>query len=120
MGMSMASGENAPGASWVRRRALASTAAAAMLLSAGAAMAPSAQAAPSGPTKAYVVRADAGHLSGVVKALHHRHLTVTRTLRIIDAVVVRATAGSAAQVAHLPHVAEVTPGRLGLHAERQL
>jgi serine protease AprX len=111
MGTDTNSGKNALGASWIRRCALAGPAALATLVVASAAMGPAAQAAPApatGASKAYVVRADAGHLTGVLDALHARHLTVTKRLGIIDAAVVRVPASTAAQVARLPHVAAVT------------
>jgi serine protease AprX len=113
MGTDTRLGKDAPGASWVRRRALTVTAALATLVAAGAAMGPAAQAAPapastSAVQHAYVVRADAGHLTSLLKELHAQHVAVTGTLGIIDAAVVQTNAAEAAALAHLGHVAEVT------------
>jgi serine protease AprX len=110
MGMSTSSGQSALGASWIRRRALAVPAVLVGLVAAGAVMGPAAEAAPApaGPSSTYVVRADTGHIAGVVKALHARHVKVTSTLRSLDSAIVSMPAASAAAVGYLPYVAEVT------------
>ncbi|HTY72196.1 MAG TPA: S8 family serine peptidase [Actinomycetes bacterium] len=139
MGMDHVESEGrGPGASWIARRArrarrsvagdaarrsLTVTAALALALGAGAAVGPAAHASvpaaphqaaePAAPRqaaeKAYLVRADAGHLPAVLRELRASHLTVTRTLGVVDEAVVRVPAGTAARLAGWPHVAEVTP-----------
>jgi serine protease AprX len=101
-----------PGVGWIRRRASLLVLATALVLGlaapASAAYATSSPRA-SGPSARFVVRADAGRLSHVLRELKSRGIPVEQSFAALDEAVVRAPASAVYGVARLRGVAAVSP-----------